>query len=88
MAGQTLNDRTTDATMKPAIIDHLMPRAISKNSEVKRSISWDFCLQSWRANWLNAIAYHTNNLLHSAHTYTQTHTSLKYSDAQLKKIIK
>lgn len=56
--------------------------------KVKRSISWDFCLQSWRANWLNAIAYHTNNLLHSAHTYTQTHTSLKYSDAQLKKIIK
>lgn len=53
--------------------------------KVKHSISWDFCLQSWRANWLNAIAYHTNNLLHSAHIYTQTHTSLKYSDAQLKK---
>lgn len=32
MAGQTLNDRTMDATMEPAIIDHLMPRAISKNS--------------------------------------------------------
>lgn len=33
MAGQTLNDHTTDATMVPAIIDHLMPRAISKISE-------------------------------------------------------
>lgn len=32
MAGQTLNDRTTDATMVPAIVDHLIPKAISKKS--------------------------------------------------------
>lgn len=33
MAGQTLNDCTTDATMVPTTIDHLMPRARSNNSE-------------------------------------------------------
>jgi len=42
VADQTLNNRTTDTTVVPAINDHLMPEELSKNSEpakVKSSIN-------------------------------------------------
>lgn len=34
--GQTLNDCTTDATLVPTIIDHLMPTAKSNSKSAKR----------------------------------------------------
>lgn len=54
--GQTLNNRTTHASMVPATTDHLMPGAISNTS---KSTTWKALLiniSAYGANWWKVIA--------------------------------
>lgn len=87
MAGQTLNDHTTDATMVPAIIDHLMPGAISKNLESTKWKAQLIEISACRAgaNWLNVItSYHTfHQLWICPSTHTHTHGNRKHHDTHI-----
>lgn len=58
--GQTLNNRTTHASMVPATTDHLMPSAVSNMS---KSTMWKAHLikiPAYRAHWLKVITSYWN----------------------------